>query len=147
LSQTLNLLFHLGMLAPLPHALEVRLNLAFELQSIATRTRCKWVLNNIASQLYLPMISAIFNNIQHRRLVVASHFLSTFLLGAVTHFLLPTLIARSLNTRLSPSLSFLLITLAARPRTAFEFSAALLPFVTSSSARTAAGGWAGRPPT
>ena len=39
------------MLAPLPNALEVGLNLAFELQSIAARASGEGVLDNITAQL------------------------------------------------------------------------------------------------
>jgi hypothetical protein len=49
MSEPFNLLFHLGMLASLANALEVRLNLAFKLQSIAARASREGILDHIAA--------------------------------------------------------------------------------------------------
>lgn len=52
-AQSINFLFHLGVLRTLPNAFEVGLNLALELEAIASRTTLERFLNNITPQLWL----------------------------------------------------------------------------------------------
>jgi hypothetical protein len=134
------------MLTSLANTLEVGLNLAFELQSIATRASGKWILDNIAAQLEARVISPLFKKLQRRGLVIESHSIPSSR-GSVTHLLLPTLIASSLHARLSSSLSLVFIILSARPRTALELGTAPLPLVASSSPWADACGWAHSPTT
>jgi hypothetical protein len=48
-AETVDLLFHFGMLASLSYTLEVGLDFALELQSIASRAGSEWILDDIAS--------------------------------------------------------------------------------------------------
>jgi hypothetical protein len=50
-SQAINLLLHFRMLAPLADTLKIGLNLALELEAIASRAALEGVLDNVASQL------------------------------------------------------------------------------------------------
>jgi hypothetical protein len=50
-TQSVNFLFHLGVLRAFADALEVGLNLAFELQAVAPRTTMEGFLDDVAPQL------------------------------------------------------------------------------------------------
>lgn len=120
------------MFASLSYPLKIRFDFAIKLESSATRARLEWILNNITAQLQLPNISLLFFAI-FRSLVVESSILPSQ--GSVTHFLLPTLIASSLNTWLSSSLSFFIMVISSGSRAAFEFSRTTsLSLITISSA-------------
>jgi hypothetical protein len=85
----------------------------------------------------------MFNNIHgcpRRRVASTSKTL-------LTHLLLPALVARSLDSRLSSSLPLIFIVVSARARTALELGAASLPLVAPSSTWTDTCGWARSPAT
>jgi hypothetical protein len=115
------------MLASLANALEVRFNLALELQSIATRASREGVLDDIAPQLELNIVSLAFKKFQWipRRRVAST--VSTVL----THLLLSTFIASSLDARLSSALSLIFIVVSTRARATLELGAAPLSLVAS----------------
>ena len=136
------------MLASLAYALEVRFDLAFELQSIAARADGEGILNNIATQLSGHNVS-----LAHQLLLsscsVGSHAVLLFLssLFPVTHFLLSAFIACSLHARLSASLCLFFVFLSAASRTALELNAASLSLVATPRTWTHARSWAGCPTT
>jgi len=136
------------MLASLAHALEVRFDLAFELQSIAPRADGEGILDDIAAQLSGHNVSLALQLVLSSR-SVESHAILLFLssLFQVTHFLLSAFIASSLHARLSASLCLFFIFLSAAARTALEFNAASLSLVATSRTWTHARSWAGCPTT
>lgn len=134
------------MFASLSDALEVGLDLALELQSEATSAGREWILNDITSQLAI-LVSYMFSNIfcdielHGSRVIYPLPF-------CVTHFLLSTLIARSLDARLSPALClFMVVIFCDTARTALELDATALPFEASTRARSNAGCRTGNPTT